>query len=357
MSITTLYTVGGNLATLYNTTTAVGTTEHSDYNGMFRLYKHSNIQDNTVNTALYLDTMTVSTGTMPYTGWSTTSFDYSNSIIQTNTNRAIGNFKSYTALQEEIHKGVVSVTLPETETYLYAWLPNTALNNTTSAFSARMQYSVSGNAEYALDVLSFTAPSAWSYYASYNLPYLSLTYTNIGKLQNISMRPGYGKLYIGGTNVGDSDGEIYYYNSEYQNISADNVSADIMQYAIGSGVTKFVPKYPVYHHINNSCVNLECNNGPGWWTTWGEYNHISSVNNSNITAVCLTLNNASNSNFTIPDVNYDPNEGQPYYQFINGTIENCTFDCFNSEGCTVLFSGCNVSNVSALSDKVYFEYR
>ena len=112
------YTVGGHLATLYNHTTAVGTTARDDYNGMFRVYKHSNVQDNTVNTALYLDTMTVQTGTMPYTGWSTTSFDYTNSIIQSDYNKAVGNFKSYTALQDDVHKGVVSVTLPETETYL-----------------------------------------------------------------------------------------------------------------------------------------------------------------------------------------------------------------------------------------------
>ena len=353
MSITTLYTVGGNLATLYNTTTALGTTEHSDYNGMFRLYKHSNIQDNTVNTALYLDTMTVSTGTMPYTGWSTTSFDYSNSIIQSNINRAIGNFKSYTALQEEIHKGVVSVTLPETETYLYAWLPNTALNNTTSAFSARMQYSVSGNSEYALDVLSFTSPTHWSDTEwPYQKPKLNLSYTNIGRLQNIYM-PSNAELYIGGTNVGYSDGETYYYNSEYQDISADSVTANIVQYPIGSAITPYVAKYTTYKHINNSTISFSYNGS----TIWGEFTHISSCSNSNITANDLTINNAYDSNFVISDG--IPNEGQPSIKFENGVIDNCTFDCSGTLGYSysVCFKNCTVTNVTALSDNVVFIYQ
>jgi len=351
------YTVGGHLATLYNRTTAVGTTEHTDYNGMFRLYKHSNVTDNTVNTALYLDTMTVRTGTMPYTtGWTTTSFDYTNSVIQSNTNKAVGSFKPYTALQEEEHKGVVSVTLPETETYLYTWLPNTALNNTSSAFSARMQYSVSGNSEYALDVLSFTAPTHWSdtLYA-YNKPKLNLSYTNIGKLQNIYM-PSNAVLCIGGTNLGfTEENTAYYYNSDYQDISADNVTANIIQYAIGSGATKYVPKYPTYHHINNSTISFTCNDAPTIWGTWGDFTRISSFNNSNITASAFTANNAYDSNFVI--VTGDPNETQSHLVFENGVIDNCTFDCADAHTYVVYFNNCTVTNVTALSDNVVFRYQ
>ena len=355
------YTVGGHLATLYNHTTAVGVNGNDTYNGVFRLYKYSNNTD-TLDKNLKLDATWYRNAGVVHT----TSFDMTHSVIQNSIGKsvAIGNFSPVTPIQDgSAHKGSVELAEPtdNKDTYFYVWFPNTELNNSPSAFSASMSYNASGHEEYALDVLKFDAPTAWSVnHGSTPTPYVDISYTNIGTLQNINTQK-YGGIIIGGTQVEQTDAGGKIHDTTYNDISAQNVTANVTAYAVCSGSINptanksvFCAEWNTFNNIDNCDLNITLLTKYGSWTREpGDNNgiHAKSITNSNITAEALWCNSAVNSNFCMGNNHGD----YKCLYFLGGVVDNCTFSS-DIDGSRVMFSGCTVSNVSALGT-VTFEYR
>ena len=306
------YTVGGHLATLYNNTTAVGTTANytSAFDGILRVYKISETPTTALTAFKYEQLSSYSAA------------DFTNCIAQSTSPKYFFEYKTVTAtaipyenyiypgskLNMEI-RGITDITLPETESFVSFSCPARAYPS----------YNVSATSSYAIDVLKLKL----------NATYVDLRYSNIGKLANITSYNDTYRLRLGGSvSSMEPDTHTYYFeDTPYSNISAYNVSCKIQHSPIGHYPSSVVARYQVYDIIEDCNIVFELNEqrssdignkGPA----------VSSIKNSTLTCGIISAKDAENTTFNMNGS--DSLDAISQISFIDGNLSSCNFVNYNA---------------------------